>query len=268
MAGVAEHPQPQLVGAVQGLWVQVLGRFGGSGGHHLDKGGVGIVLLQAGAQVFALCARRELPQMQPDGQHDALAVVAVGGQEQRPLLQADEVAVLPDGHPLAVHAVLQPADFEGQAFVSLAPSDPYRQTVDQLFEAQGVARRKVVDAASAVSVCALVRQGLGLAISRELARAMLAQLELRPKVRSGIMASLLGLLPNEFLPAPTTILLTGINLAWSGELWTNLAASAARAAVGFLIGGLPKNFDASFRAPGPRKLAVASGGGAARRRRP
>ncbi|MFO1069783.1 MAG: aliphatic sulfonate ABC transporter permease SsuC [Geminicoccaceae bacterium] len=50
-------------------------------------------------------------------------------------------------------------------------------------------------------------------------------------------ASTLGLLPNEFLPAPTTILLTGINLAWSGELWTNLAASAARAAVGFLIGG-------------------------------
>ena len=32
VAGVAEHPQPQLVGAVQGLWVQVLGRFGGGGG--------------------------------------------------------------------------------------------------------------------------------------------------------------------------------------------------------------------------------------------
>ena len=37
-------------------------------------------------------------------------------------------------------------------------------------------------------------------------------------------------------------------------------------APGFLIGGLPKNFDASFRAPGPRKLAVASGGGQRRKR--
>ena len=92
----------------------------------------------------------------------------------RPLLQADEVAVLPEGHLLAARAVLQPADFEGQSFVSLAPSDPYRQTVDQLFEAQGVARRMVVDAASAVSVCALVRQGLGLAIVNPLTALELA----------------------------------------------------------------------------------------------
>ena len=32
VAGVAEHPQSQPVGAVEGLWVQVLGRFGGGGG--------------------------------------------------------------------------------------------------------------------------------------------------------------------------------------------------------------------------------------------
>ena len=44
-----------------------------AGGHHLDKGCVGIVLLQAGVQVFASRARRELPQMQLDGQHFALA---------------------------------------------------------------------------------------------------------------------------------------------------------------------------------------------------
>ena len=48
---------------------------------------------------------------------------------------------------------------------------------------------------------------------------------------------MLGAMPSEFLPAPTTILATGIRLAWSGELWTNLAASAGRAAVGFVIGG-------------------------------
>lgn len=32
VAGVAEHPQLQPVGAVQGLRVQMLGRFGGGGG--------------------------------------------------------------------------------------------------------------------------------------------------------------------------------------------------------------------------------------------
>lgn len=100
----------------------------------------------------------------------------------RPLLQADEVAVLPDGHPLLARALLQPADFDGAAFVSLAPADPYRQSVDLIFEAQGVSRRMVVDAASAASVCALVRQGLGVAIVNPLTALELSGngLQMRP----------------------------------------------------------------------------------------
>ncbi|MBN8488075.1 MAG: LysR family transcriptional regulator [Burkholderiales bacterium] len=80
------------------------------------------------------------------------------------LLVADEVAVLPSAHPLAARQRLAPADFAGQTFISLAPTDPYRQQIDAVFARAGVARELRLDTPSAVSVCALVRQGLGLGI--------------------------------------------------------------------------------------------------------
>ena len=99
-----------------------------------------------------------------------------------PLLQADEVCVLPDGHPLLAKRVLRPKDFAGQPFVSFAPSDPYRQLVDELFDTQGVQRQLALETASAASVCALVRQGLGLAIVNPLTALELAGtgLQIRP----------------------------------------------------------------------------------------
>lgn len=80
------------------------------------------------------------------------------------LLVADEVAVLPADHPLAAAPRLSLADFAGQPFISLAPTDPYRQQIDALFAQAGIARELRLDTPSAVSVCALVRQGLGLSI--------------------------------------------------------------------------------------------------------
>lgn len=80
------------------------------------------------------------------------------------LLVADEVAVLPAGHRLAGRVRLAAADFEGQPFVSLAPGDPYRQQVDDWFAQAGIGRDLRLETASAVSVCALVEQGLGLGI--------------------------------------------------------------------------------------------------------
>lgn len=90
------------------------------------------------------------------------------------LLVADEVAVLPAGHALARMAVLSPADFAGQSFISFAPADPYRQQVDALFAAAGVERVLKLETPSAVSVCALVRQGLGLGIVNPLTALELA----------------------------------------------------------------------------------------------
>ena len=80
------------------------------------------------------------------------------------LFEADEVCVLPAGHPLQARAELQPADFADQPFISLAPQDPYRVQLDEVFRREGVARRLLLETQSAASVCSLVREGLGLAI--------------------------------------------------------------------------------------------------------
>ena len=88
---------------------------------------------------------------------------APGTQTER-LLSLDEVCVLPAGHALLARPQLTPLDFEGQEFISLAAEDPYRIQLDSLFAAAGVARRLRLETHSAVAVCALVEQGLGLAI--------------------------------------------------------------------------------------------------------
>jgi DNA-binding transcriptional LysR family regulator len=86
------------------------------------------------------------------------------GTRRTALLQADEVVVLPAGHPLAGKRKLKPADFAGQPFISLAASDPYRQQLDALFAQHGVQPLRQIETPSAASVCAMVACGLGLAI--------------------------------------------------------------------------------------------------------
>lgn len=80
------------------------------------------------------------------------------------LLEVDEVCVLPDGHCLLARPALELADFAGEPFVSLSSSDPYRIQIDEAFAAENVLRRAIIETPTAVSVCAFVRQGLGLAI--------------------------------------------------------------------------------------------------------
>ncbi|MFT7721831.1 MAG: LysR family transcriptional regulator [Roseateles sp.] len=96
------------------------------------------------------------------------------GLRVEPVLQADEVALLPAGHALAAKARLALKDFAGQDFVSLAADDPYRLEIDARFDAAGIARRLRVQTHSAVAVCELVRAGLGLAIVNPLTAAACA----------------------------------------------------------------------------------------------
>jgi DNA-binding transcriptional LysR family regulator len=90
------------------------------------------------------------------------------------VLSLNEVAVLPQGHRLARKKVLQPQDFADQRFISLAPDDPYRQLIDQMFSQAGVQRQLSFETASAVAVCAMVRRGLGVAIVNPLTALELA----------------------------------------------------------------------------------------------
>ncbi len=86
------------------------------------------------------------------------------GTQSELLFEADEVCVLPDGHPLLARERLSLADLRGQAFISLASRDPYRQQLDALFDAAGVARRLQLETHSAAAICECVRQGLGVSI--------------------------------------------------------------------------------------------------------
>jgi DNA-binding transcriptional LysR family regulator len=94
---------------------------------------------------------------------------APAGTEQSLLLEVNEVCVLPDGHPLLVRPVLEMRDFARQRFISLAPKDPYRQIIDETFRRHGVERQMILETHSAVSVCAMVRQGIGIGIVNPLA---------------------------------------------------------------------------------------------------
>ena len=117
------------------------------------------------------------------------------------LFEANEVAVLPAAHSLCRKRVLEPADFEGERFISLALSDPYRQAIDALFAAHGVNRVQSLETESAVAICAMVRQGLGLAIVNPLTALECAGsgLEVRP-LSVGIAFKISLMLPD--IPAP------------------------------------------------------------------
>lgn len=97
------------------------------------------------------------------------------GVRIEPVLEADEVAVLPASHPLVSRKRLALKDFDGQDFISLADDDPYRREIDARFDATGIRRRLRVQTHSAVAVCELVRSGLGLAIVNPLTAAACAR---------------------------------------------------------------------------------------------
>lgn len=118
------------------------------------------------------------------------------GTTRQVLLQANEVAVLPAGHALCRKKCLQPSDFAGLPFIGLAVGDPYRRAIDAWFAQAGVARTTRLDAASAVAVCAMVAQGLGVAIVNPLTAAAMAGpgLAVRP-ITADIAFTVSALLP-------------------------------------------------------------------------
>jgi DNA-binding transcriptional LysR family regulator len=94
---------------------------------------------------------------------------APAGTEQSLLLEVNEVCVMPSNHRLLVRPVLDLRDFVGERFISLAPNDPYRQIIDETFRHNGIERQMIVETHSALSVCAMARQGIGIGIVNPLA---------------------------------------------------------------------------------------------------
>ncbi|WP_342616933.1 LysR family transcriptional regulator [Rhodoferax sp. GW822-FHT02A01] len=119
------------------------------------------------------------------------------------LLQANEVAVLPSAHALCRKRRLQLQDFEGERFISLAANDPYRRAIDSMFAEHGVQRALYLETESAAAVCAMVRQGLGVAIVNPLTALECAGngLEVRP-LGASIAFQIRLLLPEIAAPHP------------------------------------------------------------------
>lgn len=80
------------------------------------------------------------------------------------LFCADMVCILPEGHPLLSRSLLAMEDFRGVNFINLSGLDIYRQKLDEHFRLAGVDRHTVIETTNAASVCAMVRQQLGVAI--------------------------------------------------------------------------------------------------------
>jgi DNA-binding transcriptional LysR family regulator len=104
------------------------------------------------------------------------------GVELRAVLKVNEVVVLPAGHRLCKKNALEPQDFAHEPFVSLAEGDPYRRAIDAMFQEANLQRVMPFETASAAAVCAMVQQGLGLAIVNPLTAAAMAgpRLVVRP----------------------------------------------------------------------------------------
>ncbi|MCU7645865.1 LysR family transcriptional regulator [Pseudomonas piscis] len=86
------------------------------------------------------------------------------GTQGELLFCADMVCILAEDHPLLARTRLTLEDFHGQDFINLSGLDIYRQSLDEHFRQAGVDRRIVIETTNAASVCAMVRQRLGVAI--------------------------------------------------------------------------------------------------------
>jgi DNA-binding transcriptional LysR family regulator len=90
-------------------------------------------------------------------------VAAPQVQRQR-LVSVEAVFVLPPDHRLVERRSIRPADLRNETFIALAPVDRYRVRLDALLDAEGVPRRVQIDAPLGSTVCALVMEGMGIAL--------------------------------------------------------------------------------------------------------
>ncbi|WP_024694926.1 LysR family transcriptional regulator [Pseudomonas syringae] len=91
------------------------------------------------------------------------------GTTAEPLLRLDEVCILPPLHPLCHQAVIDPASLADYTFVHLAPNDPYRHQLDNLFCTHGINRGQVLEVDNSATICQMVLHGVGVSIINPLA---------------------------------------------------------------------------------------------------
>ena len=86
------------------------------------------------------------------------------GFENDELYQIDGVCLMPKGHRLAAKSTIEPADLAGEPYISFSRNDFGRSNVDNIFEEAGITRNITLETPYSSITCALVAQGLGIAI--------------------------------------------------------------------------------------------------------
>ncbi len=81
-----------------------------------------------------------------------------------PFRASHAVCVMAEGHPLAERDVIGPADLDGRRFIALTRRHSVRSSIDRILVEAGVAPRIVIETATSVSACELVRAGLGVSL--------------------------------------------------------------------------------------------------------
>ena len=91
------------------------------------------------------------------------------GFESEELYQIDGVCMMPRGHRLAAKSTIGPADLAGEPYISFSRNDYGRSNVDKVFEEAGISLNITLQTPYSAITCALVAQGLGIAIVNPIA---------------------------------------------------------------------------------------------------
>jgi DNA-binding transcriptional LysR family regulator len=86
------------------------------------------------------------------------------GVTPHPFVRSVGHVVMPAGHRLANRATIEPRDFVGETFIALTRRFHRRYVYDRIFAEAGVERHLVVETATSIAVCEMVRAGLGISI--------------------------------------------------------------------------------------------------------
>lgn len=90
--------------------------------------------------------------------------IDVAGVDHRVFQSMRGVCALPAGHPLARYDVIRPEHLHQVPFIALSPEDRARARLNEVLDKAGVRPHTVVETPYAITVCALVLEGVGVGI--------------------------------------------------------------------------------------------------------
>ncbi|MCA0448497.1 MAG: LysR family transcriptional regulator [Proteobacteria bacterium] len=95
-----------------------------------------------------------------------IAIVPDGEVEAHvePLIDANAVCVLPANHPLCRRSAITPRDLADHALIFVGQDLPSRRKIDAMFAANGLVSEPILEVQSGSIACAMVAEGLGIAV--------------------------------------------------------------------------------------------------------